>query len=47
MTAALATLAERWGVSPALVSLTFAAVSTLFVLLAQSVVGWFENRNLQ
>ncbi len=45
MTAALAILAERSGVSPALVSLALAAVSTLFVLLVQSVVGWFEYRN--
>ena len=45
MIPALNCLAARLGVNAALVALVFAGLLTGFVLLAQSVVAWFKDRN--
>jgi hypothetical protein len=42
---ALTEVAETLGVNATLVALVFAGLITSLVLLAQSVIGWFEDRN--
>jgi len=42
---ALTEVAETLGVNSTLAALVIAALITSLVLLAQSVVGWFEDRN--
>jgi hypothetical protein len=38
-------MAKKLAMNPALLALVLASLITGFVLLAQSVVGWFEDRN--
>jgi hypothetical protein len=42
---ALTEVAEKLAMNAALLALMLAGLITGFVLLAQSVVGWFEDRN--
>jgi hypothetical protein len=41
----LTEVAETLSVNATLAALVIAALITGFVLLAQSVIGWFEDRN--
>ncbi|HWN98110.1 MAG TPA: hypothetical protein VNS63_02465 [Blastocatellia bacterium] len=41
----LASLAERWGMSAGYLPIVLAGLFTAFVLLVQSVAGWFVKQD--